>query len=220
MPQKQNKTILAYETIRKKILSNTYPLGTALSERDLSEQLSISRTPVKDALKRLHFEGYVDILPERGAVVSKIGLSDTLELYEIREALEGHFVRLAAERRRSEDLEQMTYHLKMHRQMFAEGTYDNTEYEDAFHIDLAKASFNQRLVSYLDCIIRQCGRTTVLHNRHSAQRIERSIAQHQEILDAVRDGDPDRAEQAMRAHLQDVIESTKVLLRDFYFLYK
>ena len=80
MPQKQNKTILAYETIRKKILSNTYPPGTALSERDLSEQLSISRTPVKDALKRLHFEGYVDILPERGAVVSKIGLSDTLEL--------------------------------------------------------------------------------------------------------------------------------------------
>lgn len=220
MGAKGNKAQQAYEAIRQKILSNVYPPGTALSERELSEQLAVSRTPVKDALKRLHFEGYVDVTPERGAVVSKIGLSDTLELYEIREALEGHFVRLAAERRREEDVEQLERCLLLHRRMYEEGAFDNTEHEDAFHICLARASFNHRLVSYLDMLIRQCGRTTVLHNRHSAQRIARSIAQHQAILDAVRAGDPDAAEQAMRSHLRDVIESTKTLLRDYYFLYK
>lgn len=220
MAQKGNKALLAYEAIRKKILQNEYPPGTALSERDLSEQLAISRTPVKDALKRLHFEGYVDILPERGAVVSKIGLNDTIELYEIREALEGRFVRLAAQRRRPEDLDELARYLQLHQKTLDEGACDNTEYEDAFHICLARASFNQRYVSYLDMLIRQCGRTTVLHNRHSPSRIAKSIAQHQKVLDAVRDGDPDRAEQAMREHLQDVIESTKALLRDYYFLYK
>lgn len=220
MAQKGNKAQLAYETIRKKIQANEYPPGTALSERELSEQLQVSRTPVKDALTRLHFEGYVDFTPERGTVVSKIGLSDTLELYEIREALEGHFVRLAAERRQEEDVAQLERCLRLHRQTYADGVYDNTEHEDAFHLCLARASFNHRLVSYLDMLIRQCGRTTVLHNRHSAQRIARSIDQHQRILDAVRAGDPDAAEQAMRAHLQDVIESTKTLLRDYYFLYK
>lgn len=215
-----SKAQTAYDTILHKILTNAYIPGTTLSERDLSEQLHISRTPVKDALNRLSFEGYVDLVPERGAVVSKVGLTDVLELYEIREALESHSARLAASRRSEQELEEMRSCIANQRRLFESGVFDNTEYEDNFHMCIARASFNHRLISYMEMIIRQCRRASIFQNQRNNQRIARSIDQHEVIFAAIENGDAEAAGQAMAVHLQDVITTTKALMCDYYFMYK
>lgn len=215
-----SKAQVAYDTILHKILTNEYMPGTALSERDISEQLKISRTPVKDALNRLSFEGYVDLSPERGAVVSKVGLTDVLELYEIREALECHSARLAAQRRSEQDIAEMRACIEQHRALFDSGVYDNTEFEDCFHMCIARASFNHRMISYMEMIIRQCRRASIFQNQRNNQRIARSIAQHETIFQAIEKADADAAEHAMKIHLQDVIATTKELMCDYYFMYK
>ena len=215
-----SKAQQAYDIILQKILSNEYRPGETLVERDLCEQMDLSRTPVKNALNRLSFEGYVDIEPDHGAVVSKISLTDVIELYEIREAIERLSVRLAAERRTEQDLEIMRSCIDKQKALFASGAYDSTEFEDGFHMSIATASFNHRILPYLEMIIRQCHRASIAQNQQNNQRIMRSIEQHEIIYKAIEQQDAVAAEQAITAHMEDVIATTKALMCDYYFMYK
>lgn len=220
-PQKKpNKVQLAYNEILQKILTNEYPPGSSLSERDISESLNISRTPVKDALNRLAFEGYIELSPERGPIVTKIGLTDILELYETREALECASVKLAAERCTPALLEEMRQQIAQQQQIFDHKEFNNTAYEDGFHMCIARASFNRRLITYIEMVIRQCRRASIFQNQHYNQRVVRSIEQHKVIFEAIQAHDPEAAEAAMHTHLQDVISTTKELMCDYYFMYQ
>jgi len=212
-----SKSIKAYNYILKKILSGEYQPGQALSERSLSASLSISRTPVKDALKKLSFEGYVDMSPDKGAFVSNISLPDVLELYEIREAVEGLSARLCALRRTDDDLAKMAECIKKHKSFLDGNPMKINKYEDTFHTTIAAASRNKRLAAQIETTIKQCRRASIYQNLHNPQRVERSIGQHEEILAAIREGNSVKAEKAMQAHLEDVIQSTKALVIDYYY---
>jgi DNA-binding GntR family transcriptional regulator len=93
----------AYDEIKKGILDSRYAPNSLLSENQLAEELSISRTPIREALRDLSSGGLVRILPQRGIVVSDLSVQDIVEVYQLREQLEGFATRLAAERMAPED---------------------------------------------------------------------------------------------------------------------
>jgi DNA-binding GntR family transcriptional regulator len=91
---------MAYQRIEEMIVSRLLPPGAMISENKLSEDLGCGRTPIREALQRLKFEGYVEIHPRRGAQVTPIDVTRQLELLEVRRPLEDLAVRLAAARAR------------------------------------------------------------------------------------------------------------------------
>lgn len=91
---------IAYQRIEEMIVNRLLPPGAMISENQLSEELGCGRTPIREALQRLKFEGYVEIYPRRGALVLPVDVTRQLELLEVRRPLEDLAVRLAAARAR------------------------------------------------------------------------------------------------------------------------
>jgi DNA-binding GntR family transcriptional regulator len=86
----------AYQAIKNGIMTNDYPPNKMLSEDELSELLGFSKTPIREALRRLSVEGFVELISEKGAFVSNIGMEEYIEYMEVREALEGMAIRVSA----------------------------------------------------------------------------------------------------------------------------
>src|SRR5713226_177425 len=107
VPRLENLTLSqrAHTFLREEILSNRLPPGTELQEVALSQQLGVSRGPIREALGRLASEGLVTVRPRRGALVRSLSKEEFLELYQVREALEVMAVKLAVPRLRAEDFD-------------------------------------------------------------------------------------------------------------------
>jgi DNA-binding GntR family transcriptional regulator len=93
----------AYVRLREEIIATDLPPGTLLREDELMHRLGVGRTPVREALIRLHRDGFITIIPRRGTLVSEINITDLAAIYEVRTRLESWAARLAAERARAED---------------------------------------------------------------------------------------------------------------------
>jgi DNA-binding GntR family transcriptional regulator len=137
----------AYSKIRKQILSCRLEPGSEISEIDIADRLSISKTPVREALGRLRLEGFVRAIPRRGYQITPLTISDMNELFDTRAVVEGGTIALAASRITDEQLNELL--------RLADASYDKETAStlDAFistnrdfHIAIAKASNNQRLI--------------------------------------------------------------------------
>ena len=106
IPETISKSEYVYQTLQEQILSGAFPPGMPLFIREISAQLDVSRTPVKEAIGRLTYDGYVELLPNRCAIVARISASEIMDLLEVREALEGSAAFYAAQRRTEEDIEE------------------------------------------------------------------------------------------------------------------
>ena len=191
----------AYATIKQGILDGRYPPGALLSENQLAEELQISRTPIREALRELAGSGLIRILPQRGIVVSDLSLQDVVEVYQLREQLECFAVRLAAERVSAADADgflsdhrQAVAHMKAGRNRQA---YDFSVLMHSRIIGLAR---NSRLSQFMEQLGDQVHRFGLLTLRHG--RGERALLEHGHIIDALIARDADQAESLMRAHLR------------------
>jgi DNA-binding GntR family transcriptional regulator len=191
----------ALATIRQRVLDLRYPPGSLLSENQLAEELGISRTPIREALRELAASGLVRILPQRGIVVSEPSVQDIVEVYQLREQLECFAARQAAERLTPADAQgfvddhaEALAHLKAgrHRQ-----TYDASVRLHGRIIALAR---NGRLTQFMGQLGDQVHRFGLMTLRHG--RAERALAEHGEIIQAILARDGARAETLMRAHLR------------------
>lgn len=190
----------AYQQLRKDIIQGEFAPGTPLFEVHLASRMGMSRTPVREALRVLARDGFVQSVPARGYIVPHRSIDDLRELFELRESLEGTASRYAAQRADDAELiklEQlcMRYESEQDWQLWAQvGT--------EFHNLLVAAARNQRLVTILDSLNGQ-----IVHSRRSvlradAQRRDAAIREHRAILEAVKIRDPARAEAAAREHVQ------------------
>ncbi|NKC29806.1 GntR family transcriptional regulator [Falsiroseomonas selenitidurans] len=191
----------ALEAIRRGILDSRYPPGALLSENQLAEELQISRTPIREALRELAGGGLVRILPQRGIVVSELSVHDIVEVYQLREQLEGFAVRIAAERLGPADAEAMQAD---HRDAVAHmhagrlrAAYDSSVLMHGRILDLAG---NSRLKQFMAQLGDQVHRFGLLTLRHG--RVERALAEHGEIIEALIANRPEAAETLMRQHLR------------------
>ena len=194
----------AYAAIRQAIAGGSYDAGQPLREEELAESAGVSRTPVREALRRLDAEGLVELLPNRGARVAGWSGHDVDEIFELRVQLEGHGARLAALHATAADLAELRL---LCERMEAEvagcgrGRFDRiTETNNAFHRALLDAGGNRRLASVVAAVVQRALVERTFH-LYSPDQLVRSCAHHREILDAVAAGDADWAEAAMRTHV-------------------
>ena len=194
----------AYEELKRRLLQGEFRLGGRLAEVALAELLDVSRTPVREALSRLHAEGLVVRLPEGGLTPAAPDLHTVAELYEVRRALEftalrrgGHdLARLEALRDRWLDIEAPAGDEQCGPDFVLE--------DEGFHVMLASAAGNQSLADTLAHVNERI-RFVRMHDFLTADRVRSTIEEHLGIVEAVLAENGEQADARMAAHL-DVSE--------------
>ena len=190
------------------------------AERKLAEKLGVSRSHVRDALRKLEFYGILRTLPQSGTVVAGLGItaleglitdvlqleeSDFASLVETRVMLEIQCSRLAAERRSKDDLVKIERALGAYEAKIAGGAAA-VEEDLMYHLSIADASKNGAMKSLMMVITPDIVRHYRSLSICTDKTNFKAHFEHEEILRYIRDQDPDRVEEAMRRHLQDVTE--------------
>lgn len=208
----------AAEQLRTLILSRALPPGSRLpSERELCRQLGISRVSLREALRALQYAGYVSIIPGRGTFVreaSEVGQRSLEEwlrqhddlvqkIFEFRELFEPGIARLAAERASPEEIAQLARSVEAMQLASKQGDLDAAIAADAeFHHLLVRVTRNDLIIRFLEQLLRTTGEERRASLNIPGQ-VERAIAGHAAILEAIQERDPERAAMLMRQHLRD-----------------
>ena len=191
---------LAYGRIRGLVLSGELAPGARLGQVELAERFGISRTPVREALRRLAGEGLVDPLSNRGFRVADLGLDAVMRRLEVRAILEPGIARLAAVRRTERNVERLWSSISREEQ-----AQDGIEAHDAsrgFHVALARATGNEELVRVLESLwLVEVGRRLLARRSAVSDWPSEDIVEHREIVNAVAEGRPEDAERLMREHV-------------------
>ena len=145
---------LVFNTLRQAILKGELKPGERLMEIQLAEELGVSRTPVREAIRKLELEGYVIMMPRRGTYVANLSIRDINEVFEIRTSLESLSNGLAAERITNEELEQLQRLLvEIGNDIEKNDMEKIVEVDTKFHDLLYQASRNQRLIGIISNLI-------------------------------------------------------------------
>jgi DNA-binding GntR family transcriptional regulator len=188
----------AYHEIRGLIVSLELAPGAVIDERELIERLEIGRTPVREALRRLAHERLVEVYPRRGMFVTGVDVRELARLSEVRELLEPEAARLAAERATDADRELLADLLTE----LDAGASELMDLDERIHRAVYRASHNDLLEATLEQYYVLALRiwSMALDRAHE---LEEAVEAHRALLEAIRDGDGERAADTMRAHVQD-----------------
>lgn len=196
---------VAYEAIRSRILDGTFAVDDHLVEADLAGQLEVSRTPVREALRRLASEGLVTFQPNRGTRVAGWSEVELAEIFELRALLESYGARLAAARVTDDDLDHMR-ELAQHMEELVAAAPGQEDFHqialanNSFHLAVLRAAGNERLVAILSSLVHvPLVQRTFAH--YSSAALQRSLAHHRECIEALARRDGLWAESVMRAHI-------------------
>jgi DNA-binding GntR family transcriptional regulator len=195
---------LAYERIRDLVLGGELAPGARLGQVELAERFGISRTPVREALRRLAGEGLVEPISNRGFRVADLGLEAVLRRLEVRTILEPEIARLAAERRSESDLVQLDDSIARE-----ERAQDGIAAHDAsrdFHVALARATGNEELVRVLESLwLVEVGRRLLSRRSAAPGWQQADVKEHREIAAAVSEGRAEDARRLMAEHVRSAL---------------
>ena len=201
----------AYARLLDDIRSGVLAPGARLTETEIAERLHISRTPVREAIRRLEADGLVAHLPRAGAVVRKLDHSEVMELYEMRLVLEGTAARLAARAASEVEIDELA---AINAEMEAAGGDGAALFElnTQFHRTLIRAARNRFLVRSVEAV-----HTTLLILGPSTlalpDRARAAVAEHAAVVVALRRRDGEAAETTMRAHMEAAQRTRLRMLR-------
>ncbi len=198
---------MVYAKLEEEILTGKLPEGASLGEIAISERLGVSRTPVRGALHRLSEEGLVEIVPNKGAKVIGINMDDLIDIYKIRERLEGLAAALATERITESEIKELTdtvdladFYIKK------EDTEHIKELDTVFHSIIYKASgsrFLSRTLSELHNKIKSYRKRSLA----VPGRVVKSEEEHREILEAIKAKDAALADELTLRHVRRALEN-------------
>lgn len=195
----------AYLAIRERIDSGLLARGMRLHQEQLAAELGVSRTPVREALRRLAAEGRVEIHTNRGARVADIETLDMPEPYEARLVVEPGAAALAARRGLAEPQRRMRDAVADQRAAAGDLTRSFAA-NRAFHLALVEASGNRLLVQFAEHLwVARIGAAIYELQAETPQRMLLDADEHAAILDAVADGDAKRAESLTRRHVAEAL---------------
>jgi DNA-binding GntR family transcriptional regulator len=195
----------AYRRIKTAILNLELKPGEALIEGELAERLGISKTPVRDALTELRREGLVTKIPYSGTFVSEITPQDIRDIIQIRTVLESLAARVATPLLTEAELQKLADLITFELDAIGEGNIEfASQCNGEFHDVIIHKVQNQRLVSILENIGDQMKRIRALSSQLQG-RLHKSAEEHTLVLAALRDRDPDKAEEMLRVHMLSVL---------------
>ncbi|MFZ3100940.1 MAG: GntR family transcriptional regulator [Desulfitobacteriaceae bacterium] len=190
---------IVFESMRDAIISGVLKPGERLMEIQLAEEMGVSRTPVREAIRKLELEAFVVMIPRKGAYVAGVSHKDVADVFEIRAALEGLAAGLAAERITADEIEQMERVL-----LFEDGEETDLDKivarDTNFHALVYKASRNERLVQILANLHEQIQRFRAT-SLAVPGRVLDAIKEHRGIVEALVDHNSEAAQELMTAHI-------------------
>ena len=189
----------AYRQLLDDIRSGTLLPGARLRETELADRLNMSRTPIREAIRQLEADGLVTHMPRQGATIRLLDYTEVMELYEMRAVLESTAARLAARAASDLELEELTaLNAEMAAATDARAAY---KLNSQFHMTLLDAAKNRYLVKSVSALQKTLlilGPTTLTEPK----RAKDAVTEHQAVIEALLSRDGDRAEAAMRTHIE------------------
>ena len=193
---------IVFENLRTAILEGELKAGKRLMEVQLAEQLGVSRTPIREAIRKLELEGLVVMLPRKGAYVANMSFKDLIDVLEIRASLEGLAAYLAAERRRDEDIDELERVAKEFEKSVRETNIDNVLKKDIeFHEKIFLMANNKKLYQIITSLWEQVHRfrVTYVSNYEASLSL---VDEHNKMLEAIKSGDSELAKKYATEHIE------------------
>ncbi|MBK5965501.1 GntR family transcriptional regulator [Thiocystis minor] len=194
-----------FDQLRQAIVAGEIPPGSKISEPVLATRYGISRGPLREAMRRLEATNLVERKPNVGARVITLSNAQLLEIYVIREALEGMAARLAAERMSDADIGALQALLERHRHEVARDdwqTYFQQEGDLDFHFRIVQGSGNRRLVDILCNDLYHLARMYRCQFGMKSDRAREALKEHGQVVEAIAERDGELAEWLMRRHIR------------------
>lgn len=203
---------IVYSELKMRILRGDIEPGTRLMEVKLSEEMGVSRTPIREAIRQLEKEGLVSIEPRRGAYASEVSQHDLIEILEVREDIEGLAAQFAATRMDEETKERLVSTADLYAQAVKKNdTEEMIKYDTEFHHIIVEGSGNKVLVGIVEQLQEFVLRFRYIYYE-DFRRIKQMPREHETIIEAVTSGDPVRARNEAEIHverLKKVMENEK-----------
>ncbi|MPN25875.1 HTH-type transcriptional repressor RspR [bioreactor metagenome] len=190
-------------------------MGTPLPENLLAREIGVSRTPIREALRSLEQDGYVKIIPQKGAFVSEISLEDLKEIYDIRKLLEPFAALSAVNRIPEEEIDEMEKGWKALKKAALAGEVDLTrvsEMDLLLHLTITKYATNKRIGAIITTYHAQIKRFQKL-SAQSLSNIHETIGQHLEILEKLRERDARELSSLLYEH---IAKSESNIMKDYF----
>lgn len=194
---------LVCEHIREAIINGVFAPGERLMEIQMADEMGVSRTPVREAIRKLEMEGFVVMIPRRGTYVSNMSIKDINDVYEIRTSLDILAAGLAAERINDDELEELQRLLVQVGHAIDSGDMEKVlEADSAFHDVLYKASRNERLRNIINNLREQI---TVIRGVSMSYpgRLKDTQEEHRLLVESIAARDVEKSQEAARIHLEN-----------------
>ena len=205
---------VVFNTLREAILKGDLKPGERLMELQLASKLGVSRTPIREAIRMLEQEGLAVTTPRKGAEVAKMTLKDMEDVLEIRDALDELAVRIACQKISDEQLNQ----LEDMKELFEKSTQTGNvkkiaEADVTFHDVIYEATGNPKLVTLLNNLREQVYRYRVEYIK-DPKNYPTLIAEHEAILESLKNRDVKNAVEAMHVHVANQAEAVKTVIQE------
>lgn len=193
-----------FNTLREKILKGVYKPGERLMEIHLADQLGVSRTPIREAIRMLELEGLVKMVPRKGAQVAKISKEDLQDVLEVRKALDTLSVKLACERITEDEIKLLNNaEREFEKALASKDVRDIAEADVAFHDVIHAATKNGRLKSMISNLAERIYRYRFEYIKQQSDGGKTLMLEHREIMRCIESRDVESAVKATEIHIDN-----------------
>ena len=197
---KQNISHDVVEYFKRMILNGELNPGDRIVETKFARELGISQTPIREAMHQLSGEGIVTIVPNKGPVIKELQKSDVFEIYSLRAAIEGLAIRIATQIASDEAVEELERFYSGMKVKLEDPSVDTLLQDSLYiHQSIIKLSKHERLINTYESISFQIALVNRILGRESTKQKE--VDQHLELIEALKERNPDQAEKVMRKHI-------------------
>ena len=205
---------VVFNTLRQAILKGELAPGERLMEIQLAEKLGVSRTPIREAIRKLELEGLVLMIPRKGAEVAKISEKSLRDVLEVRRSLEELAIELACQRMTDEEIEQLGERQNDFKNAINKGNAMNiAETDEAFHDVIYLGTGNDKLVQILNNLREQMYRYRVEYLKDE-RNYPTLMREHSEIVEGLMTKDKGRVTEAMHKHVKNQVVAVKEMIRE------
>ena len=204
---------VVFNTLRQAILRGELKPGERLMEIQLANKLGVSRTPIREAIRKLELEGLVLMIPRKGAEVAEITEKNMLDVLEVRRALEELAVKLACERITEEEIQELKDAADTFQKILSEKDITKiAEADEAFHDVIFKSTGNDRLIQLLNSLREQMYRYRLEYLKREEYHPQ-LLEEHQQIIDRITRKDQSEAAELIDRHIGNQVDVMLEMIR-------